>query len=408
LASSDWLNFDQVVERLRPGQQVFIAGCGGESQAFIEALKRNPERASGVTFTGVLIPGVNRFCYADLHPEARMRVIFLPPEFKAAFARGQLEYLPITYFEMYQQLSRSTFDVCVLQARALGASIDLSLAHDFVPAVWPRTRCLAVELNELLPISRGEVIPRSALNACAHTATEPLHYDAGDVDEVSRCVAANICEQIEDGATLQFGLGKLQKAVLEQLTARALRVHSGMISTPLLKPLQHDQIESVCTGVVLGDQQLYRQLGHDSRILQRSVGHTHDHAVLRGLKRFVSINSIIEIDLSGQVNAEALGSNIISGGGGMLDFVRGARASGRSILALPARSAKGTRIVPRLGPGTPISIARADVDTIISEYGKAELRQLDLDRRARALIAIAHPDDREALASAWHELRKTL
>jgi len=409
------MSFSSLVDSLRPGMEVFIAGCAGESHAFIEALEAHPERADGVRFTGVLIPGVNRYCYADLHPNARQRVIFVNPEFRAAFARGQIEYLPLSYLGMASLLGRAHFDWCVCQAAPEHAGAgNLALCDDFVPILLARGIALAVQFNPALPRTSASHVPQAAIRAGIESTCAPVSYDAGAIDPVLQRVARQVRSLICDRQCLQLGLGKLQKAVLAQLhDLRHLSIHSGMVSSPLLALMQSGALRdgvAVTTGVALGDAALYRAVADSAQVRFAPVSYTHAWSTLSSLPNLLSINSFIEIDLTGQVNAEALGCKQVSGGGGLLDFLRGARGApnGRGILAMPARAGERSRIVARLPAGSPVTIARNEVDIIVTEFGRAELAQKSLHERAQALLAIADPRDREALERDWFELRKEL
>jgi acyl-CoA hydrolase len=224
-----------------------------------------------------------------------------------------------------------------------------------------------------------------------------------DADATSRAIADRVIALLRPGDTLQLGLGRMQTAILAAL-ARAgipdLAYHAGMISDAI----RADTFpRGITTGVALGTRAFYGRLA-DLPLTIADVGQTHAPATLAALPAFVSVNSVIEVDLSGQANGEWLSGRQISGQGGMVDFVRGARASvgGRSILVLPATAAQGakSRIVPHLDPGTPVSVARADTDIVVTEHGVAHLRDASLSERAHRLAAIAAPAFRADLMKA--------
>ena len=237
-------------------------------------------------------------------------------------------------------------------------------------------------------------------------------YDAGSrnssIDRIARLVAA----QIRAGDTVQLGLGKVQAAVLDALAGHHdLGFHAGMISGPMLGALEKGVFSrGVTTGIALGDPMFLRAVALRPDIRFRPVAHTHSMETLSGIEHMVSINSVIEVDLFGQANAETLGGEQVSGHGGLVDFVRGARASrgGRPILALPATARSGTisRIVLALDAHAPVSVARADVDIVVTEHGVAELRHAGMEQRAQRLIAIAAPEFRDELADAWDAMRR--
>jgi acyl-CoA hydrolase len=184
-------------------------------------------------------------------------------------------------------------------------------------------------------------------------------------------------------------------------------LHAAGVMTGARK--SHDRGLMVCTAAI-GTAKVYDWAGTCPELEFAPVSYTHDVRVMAQIDNFIAINSVLSVDLSGQANAEMLGGRQVSGSGGLLDFVRGARLSsvGRSILALPATAAggKASRIVRRLGEDDVVSCPRADADIVVTEHGIAQLRDKSLDERAEALIGVADPAFRDQLASDWHTLRK--
>jgi acyl-CoA hydrolase len=409
---------ENLLAQFRPGMEIFVAGCTGESQALIQALQKNPNAATGVRFTGVHIPTANRFCYADLTPSTRQRCFFLSTELRAAFARGQVDFLPLPYTAIWRLLEQTRFDWVIFQGRAVADGFSLSAAADFTQAALKQAAKAVCIENPQMPISTAAVIARTQLRHVIAADTPILQYDAGTLSSALAVLGQEIAQAIPNGATLQLGLGKLQKAVLMSLKHhRGLRVHSGMISDPLVDldlagALAPWDLRSppVCTGVALGTDALYQHIQAGAFARFMPVTYTHGAATLSSISGLVSINSMIEVDLTGQVNAEMLDGQQISGGGGMADFVLGARLSwgGTSILATPAtaNAGKTSRIRAQFDAGTPVTVPRHEVDCIATEFGIARLRGLSIDERAQALIAIADPQFREPLAREWRILRK--
>jgi acyl-CoA hydrolase len=246
-----------------------------------------------------------------------------------------------------------------------------------------------------LPVDRFEALCESE---------EPLpELPDPDPDPVSEAIAAQVLSLLRPGGTLQLGLGRLQTAILQALETSGftdLGYHAGMISIGLAKAMGCGVFgRGVTTGVALGDQAFYARLS-DLPVRFAPVGVTHAVSTLAAVPGLVSVNSVLQVDLSGQANGEFLGGQQISGHGGMVDFIRGARASdgGSAVLALPSTTRGGeSRIVPRLGSGVPVSVARSDVDLVVTEYGVADLREASLGERARRLAAVAAPEHRDTL-----------
>ena len=410
------LDANSFLDHLRPGAEVYTAGCAGHSLLFEAWLQQAPERSAGVRFTGVHIPTVNRFDFASLHPGARQRTIFLSAELRDSWLAGRVDYLPMSYSATYQWLSQEAeFDVALVQVAPPdeNGQCSLGVAADFTPAAWPRAKRVLAHVNPRMPRTHGPSIPWSRIDAAIEHDGPLLEAPDPAPDPAMDAVAERIVTLVPDRATLQLGLGRLQSAVLRALCGRRdLRLHTGMVSDGLLALIADGALapapDAVVAGVALGSQALYDAVA--GRVQFREVGHTHDHGVLRAIPRLTAINSALSVDLLGQVNGDCLGGRQLSGIGGLPDFLRGARQApqGRGIIALPAATPKGqTRIVPILAAG-PVSVTRLDADCVVTEHGIADLRHLDVHARARALIAIADPTHRESLERDWHGITQQL
>lgn len=406
------LDADTFFDHLDQGRDVFAPGCAGHSLLFEAWLRAAPARCAGLRFTGVHIPTVNTFDFAGLHPRARQRTIFLSADLRDSWLQGRVEYQPMTYTATWRWL-RDTAQIDTVLVQVAPPDDDgncsLGLACDFTPAVWPRARRVLAHINPRMPRTRGPSIPLARITAAIEQDMPLLEIPDPPAEPAMDAVAAQVATLVDNGATLQLGLGRLQSAVLRAVRERRnLRIHSGMVSDGLLGLLDSGALsaapDAVVAGVALGTPALYDAAARS--VCFREVGHTHDHAVLGAIPRLTAINSALSVDLLGQVNGEFLSGRQLSGVGGLPDFLQGARQStgGRGIIALPAATPRGdSRIVPVL-PAGPVSLARVDADCIVSEHGIADLRHLDVHARARALIAIAAPEHREALERSWQEL----
>jgi acyl-CoA hydrolase len=250
-----------------------------------------------------------------------------------------------------------------------------------------------------------------------HSAHEPLEVAAPTLGDAERRVGEHVAERVPDGAVLQLGIGSIPEAVCGALGGkRDLGVHSGMITDGVAELMEAGVITNrrkpidpgeTVTGVLLGGRRLLQFAHRNPAVQMRPATYTHGAAVLARLERLVSINTAVEVDLTGQVNAEVAGGFHLGAVGGAVDYVRGAVASagGTAIIALPATARGGSisRIVGRLGGGV-TSTARSDTDLVVTEYGVAELRGRSLRERACSLIRIAHPDFRAGLEEAAERL----
>lgn len=400
-----------------PGGRVYVAGCTGQPTALFDAFRNQPDRAAGLTFHGIWIPGVNRIDWAGLHGDARGEASFASPDWADSARAGRHRVVPETYSASWARLAAASADVAIALVAPPDAAgrCSLGVAVDFTPAAWTRARHRLLLMVPGMPVPRdGITLPLADADAIVEVEQDLLTVPPVTPDPAFAAIAGHIRSLLRDGDTLQFGLGKVQLAMLANLTGlRDLRLHAGMVSDPLLPLLSHDVLhdgpEAVTAGVALGSTDLYKAVAADPRLRFRPVGFTHDIRTLAAIPRLVAINSVIEIDLFGQANAEYLGGEAISGGGGLLDFLRGARASdgGLPILALVSTARGGTlsRIVPRLSAPA-ITIPRADVALVVTEHGIANLRGLDEEARAMALIGIADPAHRDGLEAAWAQARR--
>jgi acyl-CoA hydrolase len=407
---------EDVFRDWKPGTTVFLPGVSGESLVLYEALKRNPEHADGVRFVSTAFPGINRSDYLGLHPRARQRAYFMLPGLRAAFGDGRAELVPLDYPGIYRDLSAlEALDVALLQLTPPDAQglCSLGVSCDFQPAVWKRAAKRIGHINSGLPRTRGSFsVPYAELDAVFEAESEILRYDAGSPGESMRHHAELVASLVRDGDVLEFGVGKLQAAILAALeNHRNLCVWSGMASSPILPLLDRGVIAgagSINIGVALGDAALYERCARDEAFYFRPVSETHDVRRIADMENFCAINSAVEVDLFGQVNADSLNGKLMAGVGGLPAFAAGALMSpgGRSIIALPAATDDGrfSRIVPKLGVPGLSALPRHAADHVVTEQGIASLRGLGVHARAAALIEIAAPQFREELERQWFEI----
>lgn len=404
----------EVAALVRPGDTVFIAGCCGEPKAVLEAVEARPWLWQDVRVTGSFIPGVNDGDFSALGRGTQVDTIFATKGLHPERSAGRVNLLPVTYTGLWQMLSEpGRADIAFVQVTVprKDRTTSFGIAVDFMPALVDAGARLVGIVNPAMPDpSDGPRVPVDRFEALVHAHTPLIEYDGGEPDAVMLAIGRHIVALLEEGDTLQLGLGKVQSAVLRQLAGRrGFGFHGGMISTPMLERLEEGTFsKGILTGVALGTGPFYRALDKFGAIAFRPVSHTHDLHALSKVPDLVSVNSVLEVDLFGQASAEMLGRRPVSGQGGLVDFVRGARNSrgGRSILALPSTAGgeARSRIVPALAEGVPVTVPRADVDIVVTEYGVARLRGIDVEERAHRLLAIAHPAFRDDLASAWRAL----
>jgi acyl-CoA hydrolase len=308
--------------------------------------------------------------------------------------------------------------VLVSLARAADGQLFLGAAHGFALEAARRGRCVVAEINAQAPAVLGAPWPPEIHIDAAIEIDYPLAVPAASrISEVERQIARHVAPLVGDGACLQVGIGTLPSAVLEGLAShRALGLHSGMLTPALWRLVEAGVIDNSrkaidagvsVAGVVFGDAALYAAVDAHPAVRLREPGYTHAPEVIAQIERFFALNSALEVDLRGRMNAETVIASdglprAVGGVGGLVDFVRAARHSrqGRTVIALPSRQASGaSRIVAALSG--PVTVDAEDADLVVTEHGVAELRGVSASERARRLIAIAHPDDREGLLDKW-------
>lgn len=309
-------------------------------------------------------------------------------------------------------------DVALIQVRPLPeGGYTQGVIADFTQALVQRARVVIALVNPALPLTRGDArVAEADIDWLVDGDARLIDMPDPQPSDIEREVARRVAELVPDRATVQLGIGTLPAAVAHALGShRELGVHSGVVSDVLVDLVERGIVTNAhkgadagraVTGGLFGTQRL-RAFAQDSGLVDmRSADYTHQVPTAMALQAFHTINSVIEMDLSGQANSEIAGGRYLGAVGGLLDFVRAGTASpgGRSILAFPSATPDGkhSRIVASLG-ARPVSVPRAEVDTVVTEYGVAHLRGCSLPERARRLVAIAHPDHRDALERAWQD-----
>jgi acyl-CoA hydrolase len=338
-------------------------------------------------------------------------------ELRALSRAGRLEVVPCHYSALPRMFAerRLPADVGFVQVSPPDAAgtCSLGIGVDYAADAVEHTPVLIAEVNRRMPATVGaRRIPLSRFAAVVETDRALPETADRAPDELEAAIGRNVAGFVEDGDTLQMGVGPLPAAVLDRLSGhRDLGFHSGMISDALLRLVDGGALTGACkeidsgtivTGAALGSSRLYDRLV-ELPVEFRPASYTHAPETLSRLRRLVSVNSAIEVDLTGQVGAEVRRGVHIGAIGGQADFSRAAAVTGaRSIIALRSRSGDESTINPVLGSGV-VTTSRSDVDVVVTEYGAAQLRGCDLLERARRLIAIAAPEYREGLERSLGE-----
>jgi acyl-CoA hydrolase len=403
----------QLLNELRPGLSVFVQGATGEPQGFIAALKADPEQARGVNFTACLIPGINRFDYAAVHPEASMTTFMASDAWAETVKDGRTRLVPLCYSQTTSEIAATAFDLAIFQVTPPDAQglCSFGVSDDFPPMAWRKAkRCIGIVHPVMPRPPRTETIPFEALDLVIEDDTSLLGSPEAAPSPTLLTISKRVADIIPDGAAIQTGVGAAPAAVLAALADhRDLVIRSGLVTegyrvlaeAGALAPNAEHQ-----AGVAYGTADFYVWTAETDLCAFASVARTHDAAALAATHGFTAINSALEVDLFGQANLEWRSGRQVSGVGGAPDFARGAMASdgGSSIIALPATAGSISRITAQLTAPT-VSLARHETDVIVTEHGVARLWGKTMQERAEALIAVAAPEHRGALQDAWRDLR---
>lgn len=395
---------------VRAGDGVWWAQGGAEPTPLVDALLDQVEEIGDVrAFCGLTW---NRRLTTEL-PE-RLRVVSYGAlgDLRHLSRAGRLEVVPSHYSALPRLFARRRLpcDVGLLQVSAPDAdgTVSLGIGVEYIADALEHTPTLIAEINHRMPATRGTPrIPLSRFAATVETDRALAQAPVREPDAVERRIAEHVAGLVEDGDTVQLGVGSLPNAVLEALGGHAdLGVHSGMITDGVLGLVEKGVVTgarkeidpgTVVTGTALGSTRLYDGLAAMDVEL-RPVSYTHSAAVLSRLGSLVSINAAVEVDLIGQVGAEVRRGVHVGAIGGQVDFSRAASLTGaRSIIALRSTSRGESTIVASLGDGV-VSTGRTDVDVVVTEHGVAHLSGCTDAERTRRLVAVAAPEHRDGLA----------
>jgi 4-hydroxybutyrate CoA-transferase len=418
----------QALEAVSSGKRVWIqSGCGTPS-VLVDALVARAPYVRDVEVVHMMTLGAADYTKPEYEGHFRHRGLFLGANVREAIAAGRADYTPIFLSEIEDLFETGALplDVVLMQVSPPDAHGFVSLGTT-VDCTLTAARCaktVIAEVNERMPRTHGETfIHVSRISAIVESSRPLLELHAEPCTETHMRVGRNVATLIPDGATIQTGIGGISEAVLQCLgDKRDLGIQTEMCPDGVVDLIESGVINGErktlhrgksVVSFVLGTQRLFDCIHENPCFEFRPIKYTNDPFIVAQNDRMVAINSALQIDLTGQVCADSLGTRPYSGFGGQIDFIRGAARSkgGVPIIALPASAMHGavSRIVPTLEPGAGVVTSRADVHYVVTEYGIAYLHGKTLRERARALIAIADPrfqQDLEDFAVRAHYLER--
>ncbi|MEM6454546.1 MAG: acetyl-CoA hydrolase/transferase C-terminal domain-containing protein [Acidobacteriota bacterium] len=407
---------DEAVRHIAPGHRVFVGSGAAAPQSLLAAFARRATHLHDVEISHLLTLGSDPTTDASLEDRVRHRNFFIGANSRRAVHEGRADYVPIFLSEIPNLFKRGALPVDVAMITVSPPDrhgfCTFGVSVDVVKAATEAARCVIAEINPNMPRVHGDGFLH--LSAIDHRvwSDRPLpELPAHASSEVTEAIGRHVAALVDDGATLQLGIGAIPDAVLRNLGARNdLGIHTEMFSDGVL-PLIRDGVingrrktvnrRTIVTSFVIGSRALYDFVDDNPVVAFRPSQYTNDPFLIAQHDDMVAINSALEVDLTGQVCADSIGPRFYSGIGGQVDFVRGAARSrgGKPIIALPSTAKNGTvsRIVLQLSEGAGVVTTRGDVHWVVTEYGAAHLHGKSIRDRAAALIEIAHPDVRPTL-----------
>jgi 4-hydroxybutyrate CoA-transferase len=410
-----YISADEAVRAIKSGDRVFIHGGAATPTVLIKSLTRRNCELENVEIVHIHTEGEIPYIKPEYSNSFQVNCFFVGNNIRPGLERENIQYVPVFLSEIPALFRKGLMpiDVAIIQVSepdthgfcSLGVSVDVTKAATDV------AQKIIALVNPNMPRSHGDSqIHINRFHSMVHTTNPIYEFPLAQSSELEMQIGRNVAGLIEDGATLQFGIGGIPGAVCRFLNNhKNLGIHTEMFTDAILPLVESGVINGIMkkkhpgkivSTFAMGTRKLYDFIHDNPQVAMLDAGYVNDTHVIRKNPKATAINSAIEIDLTGQICADSIGSKIYSGVGGQMDFIRGASLSdgGKPIITMTSRSSKGvSKIVHTLKQGAGVVTTRAHVHFIVTEYGIADLYGKNLSQRAKELIQIAHPDDREEL-----------
>ena len=412
---------EEAVKIIKPNDRVMIHSVAAAPHHLINAMVARSAELSNVEIVHLHTEGPAPYTEPEYEGVFRLHSFFVGHNARKATMEGRADYIPVFLSEVPKLIRQNIvpIDVALISVSppdkhgyvSLGGSVDATLAG------VQNAKIVIAQINKYMPRALGDAcIPVSLIDAFVEFDQPLPEAPPPPMTETDIAIGRHIAEYVEDGATLQMGIGGIPNAVLAQLgNHKNLGVHTEMFSDGLIPLVEKGVItnsekkvwkDHIVASFVMGTTKTYDFLDNNPRIAMLDVAYVNDVATIRRNPKVTAINSAIEIDITGQVCSDSIGIRHYSGVGGQIDFIRGAGYSegGKPIIAVPSQTSKGiSKIVPTLKEGAGVVTTRANVHYVATEFGVAYLYGKSLKERAKELIKIAHPDHKETLEKAAFE-----
>ena len=416
---------EEAVSVVRSGDRIYISGNAATPLLLMGALAAHKDELYDVEVNHVLLLGDDPLAKPGMEKHFHHNSLFVGPADRQAIIDGRSEYVPVHLSDIPSLFIDKIIplDVAFIQVSPPDEHGFMSYGVECVAskAAAETASIVVAQVNEKMPRTLGDVfIHVSSVHRIVECSEPLLTLEGGEPTDIEKKIASHIANLIQDGDTLQLGIGGIPDSVIAQVEGRRhLGIHTEMVSDGIMKALEKGIITNqkktlhagkVIATFVLGTENLYNYVDNNPFFELHPCNYTNNPFIVSQNDNMVAINSAIELDITGQICSDSIGTKIYSGFGGQVDFIRGAAYSkgGKPIIALPSSARNNTisRIVPQLKPGAGVVTTRADVYYVVTEFGVASLHGKNLWQRAEALIQIAHPNFRQELEEYVRSTKK--
>ena len=415
---------EEAIGIIKSGSKVFIQTAAAAPQRLINALTARAHELNDITIYQMHTEGAAPYAAPKYSGVFKVNCFFIGANLRKAVQEGRAEYIPVFLSEIpalfRKKIIQIDYALIHVSPPDQHGYCSLGVSVDIAPSVLETAKHVIAQINPNMPRTHGGAfIHKTSIDVMVEVDDDIPEIQIERPDPIALKIAEHVASLVDDGATLQMGIGNIPNAVLSMLGShKKLGVHTEMFSDGIIDLIEAGVItgelkkkhpNKIVSSFMLGTKRLYQFVNDNPLIEMLDIGYVNDAHVIRQNPKVTAINSALEVDLTGQVCADSIGSKMYSGVGGQMDFMRGALLSdgGKPIIAMPSVTAKGdSKIVSFLKIGAGVVTTRAHVHYIITEYGIAYLYGKNLSERAASLIEIAHPSHREKLEKEVFALRR--
>lgn len=413
---------EEAALKIPSGSRVVLAHAAGVPTAVVNSMTANKNRYKDVEIVHLLCLNDAPYTGSNCEGHFRHNALFVGGNTRNAVSQNKADYTPCFFYEVPKLFSSGTMpvDVAIINVSRPDryGYCSFGVSCDYTKPAAQNAKIVIAEVNDKMPTVMGDnFIHISDIDYIVETSKEPAILEPAEIGQTEKAIGENCAALIEDGSTLQLGIGAIPDAVLLFLkNKKDLGIHSEMVSDGVLELVEAGVITNknktihkgkMIATFLMGSKRLYDFVDKNPMIELYPVDYVNNPLVIMQNRKMVSINSCLQVDLMGQIASESIGLKQFSGVGGQVDYVRGASMSedGKSIIAMPSTACDGkvSRIVPFLSQGSAVTTSRNDVHYVVTEYGVADLWGKTLRKRAESLIEIAHPYFRESLTEEYEK-----